>query len=256
MSKDTFYFSHDYNARNDSKIKKLISVHGYTGYGLYWAIIEDLYNNTNVLPLDYESISFDLRTTPPIIESIINDFNLFVIEDNLFGSRSVEKRLEERENKSKKARESVLKRWNKDTNVLPTNNDSNTIKESKGKENKEKEEDKSSMSFDFKKFLEYFNKITGRKLRVIDNKTKTQINARLKDGYTKEDISKAIKNCMNDEYHKEINLKYLTPEFITRSDKLSKYSSMEVKKPIKKIDPKLLEQLRATGGILTHNHKR
>lgn len=137
MSKDTFYFSHDYNVRNDIKIKKLINKHGFLGYGLFWAIIEDLYNNTNVLPMDYECIAFDLRTNPDVIKSIINDFDLFVIENDTFGSLSVERRLTERNEKSIKARESVLKRWNKnkkDTNVLQTNYDSNTIKESKGKE--------------------------------------------------------------------------------------------------------------------------
>jgi hypothetical protein len=142
MSKDTFYFSHDYNVRNDIKIKKLINKHGFLGYGLFWAIIEDLYNNTNVLPMDYECIAFDLRTNPDVVKSIINDFDLFVIEDDTFGSLSVERRLTERNEKSVKARESVLKRWNKtkkDTNVLPTNYDSNTIKERKGKEIKEKE---------------------------------------------------------------------------------------------------------------------
>ena len=61
MSKDTFYFSHDYNVRNDIKIKKLINKHGFLGYGLFWAIIEDLYNNTNVLPMDYECIAFDFN---------------------------------------------------------------------------------------------------------------------------------------------------------------------------------------------------
>ncbi len=142
MAKDTFYFSHDYNARNDSKIKRLISKHGMLGYGLWWAIVEDLYNNTNVLPTDYECISFDLRTDVNTIKSIINDFDLFVIEGETFGSTSIQKRLEERNSKSVKARESVLKRWNKDktdTNVLPTNNGSNTIKEKKGKESKEKD---------------------------------------------------------------------------------------------------------------------
>jgi hypothetical protein len=141
MAKDTFYFSHDFNARNDIKIKKLIAKHGYLGYGLFWAIIEELYNNTNVLPNDYECIAFDLRTDANVIKSIVNDFDLFEIDNESFGSLSIERRLNERNEKSKKARESVLKRWNKskeDTNVLQTYNDSNTIKERKGKENKEK----------------------------------------------------------------------------------------------------------------------
>lgn len=138
MAKDTFYFSHDYNARNDVKIKKLLFKHGLLGYGIFWALIEELYNNTNVLPLDYDSISFDLRIDKLILQSIINDFDLFQIDENSFGSLSVQNRLEERNLKSKKARESIAKRWN-NTNVLQPNNKGNTIKERKGKENKGKE---------------------------------------------------------------------------------------------------------------------
>jgi hypothetical protein len=139
MAKDTFYFSHDFNARNDIKIKKLIAKHGYLGYGIFWAIIEELYNNTNVLPNDYDCISFDLRCDASVIKSIINDFDLFIVDAESFGSLSIQRRLNERNEKSKKARESVLARWNKlkkDTNVLQMNYDSNTIKERKGKESK------------------------------------------------------------------------------------------------------------------------
>jgi hypothetical protein len=142
MDKDTYYFSHDYNTRNDQKIKKLISKHGYLGYGLFWAIVEDLYNNANALHLDYDSIAFDLRTNNVIVKSIINDFDLFIINDNIFGSMSIQKRLDERDSKSKKARESARYRWDKlksDANALQTQYDSNAIKERKGNENKGKE---------------------------------------------------------------------------------------------------------------------
>jgi len=135
ISKNTFYFSHDYNTRNDEKIKELIFNYGMSGYGIYWSIIEELYQNTNVLHLNYERIAFELRADISSIKSIINDFNLFVISDENFSSLSVQKRLDERNNKSEKARLSVNKRWS-DTNVLQTKYDSNTIKERKGKEKK------------------------------------------------------------------------------------------------------------------------
>jgi hypothetical protein len=146
MSKDTFYFSHDYNTRTDSKIKRLLVVHGYTGYGIFWAIIEDLYNNANALPTDYESIAYDLRTDKATIESIVNDFQLFVVADGNFMSLSIERRLGKRNEKSAKARESALSRWGNvgkeanalknDANALRPECDSNAIKESKVKENK------------------------------------------------------------------------------------------------------------------------
>ena len=75
---------------------------------------------------------------------------------------------------------------------------------------------------DFDALLVFFNKVTGKNLRVINSKAKSQFNARIRDGYSKQDISRAILNCFNDPYHKE-NPKYLTPEFISRPDKFEKY---------------------------------
>jgi len=142
MKKDTFYFPHDYNTRSDPKVKLLLFKHGMTGLGIFWSIIEDLYCNSNELPMHYESIAYDLRVDVKIVESILNDFDLFKIHQGYIKSESVQRRLDERKEKSLKASESIKKRWDKpkdDSNVLPSNNDSNTIKESKEKENKEKE---------------------------------------------------------------------------------------------------------------------
>lgn len=142
MSKESFYFSHDYNARNDEKIKRLIRKHGLLGYGIFWVIIEDLYNNANALRTDYEGIAYDLRTDSEIIRSIVNDFELFVIENGFFGSLSIERRLDDRNKKSEKARESAYHRWPKpsviDANALPPQSEGNAIKDSIGKNSKEK----------------------------------------------------------------------------------------------------------------------
>lgn len=140
--KDTFYFSHDYNARTDPKIKRLMAKHGMTGYGIYWAIIEDLYNNANALQTDCESIAYDLRVDSEIIKSIIFDFDLFKIDGEIFSSLSIQRRLDDRNEKSEKARKSAEYRWNKKleyANAMRTHSDGNAIKERKGKESKRKE---------------------------------------------------------------------------------------------------------------------
>lgn len=139
MAKDTFYFTHDFNARQDAKIKRLIMKHGMAGYGMFWSIVEDLYNNANALPTDYESIAFDLRSTTEIVMSIVKDFGLFVVDSDTFGSMSVQGRLDARAAKSKKARDSAHKRWNNDANALQTDSDSNAIKERIGEESKSKD---------------------------------------------------------------------------------------------------------------------
>jgi len=158
MPKDTFYFSHDYNARNDEKIKMLIRKHGMIGYGVFWAIVEDLYNNANALQTDYDGIAFDYRIDLNIVKSVINDFGLFVFDGETFGSLSVQKRLDERDTKSVKARQSASKRWT-NANAMQTQCDGNAIKESKVKEkkvNKEKESKEVVFPFDSDKFKNYW----------------------------------------------------------------------------------------------------
>jgi len=100
------------------KIKKLIRVHGVLGYGIFWSIIEDLYNNANDLEADYEGIAFDYHTDENTIKSIIEDFDLFVIDGNNFGSKSVERRLDERNEKSSTASKNAFKRWSNDSSRI------------------------------------------------------------------------------------------------------------------------------------------
>ena len=138
MKEGTFYFTHDYNARLDEKIKMLLRKHGMIGYGIYWAIIEDLYNNANALRTDCDGIAYELRVDAIVIKSVIFDFNLFVFDGDFFGSLSVQRRIKDRESKSVKARESAFKRW-ENANALPTHCERNAIKEKKRKERKRKE---------------------------------------------------------------------------------------------------------------------
>jgi uncharacterized phage protein (TIGR02220 family) len=138
---------------------------------------------------------------------------------------------------SEKRRQAVLQRWNKvkqnDTSVL--NNNTIVLQNDTDKIRKEKENN-INLSVNWIGLLEQFNLITNKKLKVIDEKTKRQVIARLKDGYTKADLLLAITNCFNDDYHKE-NPKYLTLEFITRPDKMQKYcQDFKNTKPTKKID--------------------
>lgn len=158
--KETFYFSHDYNARTDTKIRNLIRKHKLLGYGIYWSIIEDLYQNANALPMDCEGIAFDLHTDKKTIQSVICDFDLFVIKDGFFGSMSVQRRLDERNAKSNKAREIAMKRWNPDANALPPQSQGTAIKESKGKESKGEKE----IMFD-SFWLKYPNKVAKQKCK-------------------------------------------------------------------------------------------
>jgi uncharacterized phage protein (TIGR02220 family) len=95
------------------------------------------------------------------------------------------------------------------------------------REEKKREDINNNLKVDWDRLLEQFNKITGKSSKVINNQVKVKILARLKEGYTKQDLIDAIRNCYEDPYHKETNHKYLTLEFISRADKMEKYSTIK-----------------------------
>jgi hypothetical protein len=163
MRKEAYYFSHDSNAKDDPKSSLLIEELGLEGYGIYWVLIEILRDQPNysyplrMIPI----ISRKYNTTSPKVETVIRNYGLFEINEEAFFSLSLNLRMEQKEAKSLKAKESIALRWNKkyenDTNVLQRLNDSNTIKESKVKEIKEKENkvniDLDSRKLEFKQTL-------------------------------------------------------------------------------------------------------
>jgi uncharacterized phage protein (TIGR02220 family) len=79
---------------------------------------------------------------------------------------------------------------------------------------------------DFEKLLSFINFSFGRKFQVINKKVRASFNARIKEGYTKDQITDAINNCKEIAYHKEKNYQYCTPEFFSRSEILDKYSNV------------------------------
>jgi len=126
------YFSHDYNSRNDKNMVRLSMKHGMAGIGVFWCIVEMLYENGGYLLLsEYERITFELRTKYDVIKDVIEGYNLFKNDGEKFWSETALNRIQKRDSKSNKARQSVSKRWEKyerNTNVLQTNNEGNTNK--------------------------------------------------------------------------------------------------------------------------------
>lgn len=76
-------FAHDSNARNSAKIIKLRLAHGAAGYGVYFMLLERLRDTPDYhAEIDYEVLAYDLRETPELIRSVIEDFGLFIITDD------------------------------------------------------------------------------------------------------------------------------------------------------------------------------
>lgn len=138
MAKKAFYFSHDFHSRNDPKMVKLLMISGAAGMGVYWAIIEMLYEEGGkLMRSDCDRIAFEMRVDCDLVNKIINS-DLFVKDDTFFWSESGLRRIKETEEKSAKARESAHKKWG-DANAKRTQSDGNAIKEKKVKEIKGKE---------------------------------------------------------------------------------------------------------------------
>jgi hypothetical protein len=111
--KETYYFSHDYNARNDEKIIKLIQKEGWEAYGIYWAVVEKIYEAGGYIDEDYECIAYDLRFECERITKIIRGYNLFTVASKKITSDSILARLRKRKGISEANRQNARKRWDK-----------------------------------------------------------------------------------------------------------------------------------------------
>jgi hypothetical protein len=78
---------------------------------------------------------------------------------------------------------------------------------------------------DFQALLEVINFSFSRKFEMINEVTQKKFNKLLKDGYKKQNILFAIKNCVNDSFHKENNYKYCTPDYFARPKTIDMYGN-------------------------------
>ncbi len=87
---DCFYFSHDYNAREDVKILNMLSKLGWEGYGIYWMLIEKLAEaNGKLRILDNKGIAFSARVDEEKLILLENDFELFENDGECFWSNRI-----------------------------------------------------------------------------------------------------------------------------------------------------------------------
>ena len=122
MSKKNYketYFQHDRYARQDPKIKSML-VHfrkesedkAKAAVCVFWWIVEDMHIDD--YPIDkLDVFADDYRCDVDFLKSILEDFDLFRIEDGCYVSDRVLKNLKEQEEKSEKARAKAQKRWKK-----------------------------------------------------------------------------------------------------------------------------------------------
>lgn len=74
------YFSHDYSPLEDKNLLKMFISMGAEGYGIYWLIVEFMHQNTFVVG-EENILAFKLRVDVDKVTRIMNDFDLFHIEE-------------------------------------------------------------------------------------------------------------------------------------------------------------------------------
>lgn len=97
---NTFYFSHDYNARNDRKIASLVKDYKATGYGIYWCTVEMLHEEGGQLEFDditFDAIAKDLNeaneAVKEVLQKCIDKYKLLHFVDNTISASRVKQNL-------------------------------------------------------------------------------------------------------------------------------------------------------------------
>jgi len=115
---ETFWFRHDVGASNDRLMQRLMRRHGMEGVGVYWGIIEIMYQEEGHIQLGHiEDLAFTFHVDPQLVDLIVRESGLFVVEDDWFYSERVAREFEVKNEKSEQAREKANKRWNKEENA-------------------------------------------------------------------------------------------------------------------------------------------
>lgn len=244
MSKETFYFSHDYNARNDIKIQALLVEHGAVGYGVYWVIVEILHEESvKKLKLDdmtFVAIARQASTSVEQVKAIVEcclKYELFTEDDGYFFSKRIlenfNKRMEISEKRAKAGRISAEKR-KKATSVgkNSTSVEENPTKSNKEKERKEKKRKGKSIvdtnvsmsdaphptqdKIDYKALINFFNEETqgvfGRVMYPISDKRKGSIRARIKD-FGKDGFADMVRKASKSDFLKGDNSRGFVAKF-------------------------------------------
>jgi uncharacterized phage protein (TIGR02220 family) len=234
--KDSYWFKHDSNASRDMKLIRIRAIYDFWGLGLYWTVIEFLREQDDYkFPSDESSLQIACNSV--FCSDLIRfnnwfkdclKFGLFKDEEGFFFSESLIDRMKLWESKKNNGQRGG--RPPKEEHQEITESETETLTESeteikantKASENHKIIED--NIRKEYNSFISLFNSITGKNCRGT-KKDFAQFKARLKEGYSVEDFAVAIENCKKDKYHIE-NPQYLDPEFITRADKLQRYTNV------------------------------
>ena len=95
--KDTYWFRHDSNAKDDFKCMILIEQLGCEGYGIFWILVETLREQKDYRYPFYllGALARKYNTTQAKVETVVKEYGLFEIDtDSFFFSHSFNRRME------------------------------------------------------------------------------------------------------------------------------------------------------------------
>ena len=99
---------------NDNKIKKLDYKYPVVGYGIFFKLLEMLYQQDGKLEYDLDFIAYNLNYDKKVIKAVLNDFELFEISNGIITNKRVTESIAEIIEKSEKAKRSQsFRKYNK-----------------------------------------------------------------------------------------------------------------------------------------------
>lgn len=117
-NKNTFYFNHDCNARDDDKIVAVRMKQGAEGYGIYFMLLELLGCSEGcALRRDYNGLAWQLRVPTEAVKRVIEDYGLFQFSEDgkLFHSARLKAQMdamsETRAKRSQAGKRGMESRW-------------------------------------------------------------------------------------------------------------------------------------------------
>jgi hypothetical protein len=187
--KEAYYFSHDANARQDEKILMLRAEYGWEGYGIYWALVEMMFESgeTALHHSKIKGIAVSYNIDITLLQGVINTCiteQLFSSDGESFWSESLRRRKtkyrEMKDKRSEAGKKGMAKRWGKqqkdnvdienDNNVITDDNGVIT-KNNKGKESKGKESKGNIYTAEFEEFWSLYPRKLEKKKALTKFKT-------------------------------------------------------------------------------------
>lgn len=238
MTKETFWFRHDYDAADDDKTMVMIEQLGLEGYGIYWVLIEKLRGRKDYkMPFSIiPSLARRYMTTPEKMKTVIMQYGLFQYDDEgFFYSESLIRRMnaldELKQRRAIAGKKAVEVRWSKEkdtkrianvyesysngivneqqTNTDAIRLDTDKIRIDKSKEENKEIEDKSSTKKkkEYNEFVERMYALYPTKCPIRgatlgkSYKDKERIQKLLRQ-YTEDEIESVFKNEIVEKYGK------------------------------------------------------